>query len=314
MGGWHRSAVFGALAAATAVANALALSTDKIRSAIGIAAAMTGGLQASFGSMTKAVQVGSASRTGVTAGRLAADGCTAHTDGLGHPDAFGKAFYGGDFEPRLLVAKFARPLSILDPGIAVKIHPSCGLTHAPADIALDLVREHDIDSSGIAKVIVYGESFWPDVLVYNEPTTGHQGKYSIQYVVGSALIDRQIDPDSFTDAAVNRAEIRPLMSKISLVTRPDDAWNSVRRHAWNHPAEVQIHMSDGKIYAKSAECAIGYPDLALSDNDLLNKFRECAGTRLPPSAIDALVNRVLGLESEPDVGPVIGLTQTGPGS
>jgi 2-methylcitrate dehydratase PrpD len=309
MGGWHRSAVFGALASAAATAKILELPADGIRAAIGIAAAMTGGLQASFGSMTKAVQVGNAGRAGVVAGLLASDGCTAHTDVLGQPDAFGKAFYSGNFEPEKIVSDFASPLSILDPGIAVKIYPSCGLTHAPADIALSLAHEYDIDSNKIEKVVVYGESFWPDVLIYPEPTTGHQGKYSIPYVVACALVDRRIDPASFTDAAVNRAEIRPCMSKIELATRTDETWNALRQHEWNHPAEVQIEMTGGQTHSQSAVCAIGYPDLALSDDDLLAKFKRCASSRLQPASVNALIGREQELEVVTDVGSIMALTK-----
>jgi len=310
MGGWHRTSVYGALAAAAASAKLLNLTSEQIRTAIGIGTSLTAGVQVNFGTMTKAVQVGNASRSGVLAALLAKEGCTAHHDALGDPIGFGFAFYAGRFDTEKIVADLGKPYSIIFPGVGLKIHPCCGLTHSPADIVLDLVRAHDISADQVEEVTVYGEELLPQVLVYHRPETGYQGKYSLEYVVSAAIMDRQITTETFTDDNVNRPEIQAYLGKIKCMTRPDTEWEPMRIHPWNHPAEVIIRFKDGTKCSGKAPCARGYPDLPLTTGEILDKFKSCAGPTLPLKTIELLSGRVLTLDARTDVADVIALTRS----
>jgi 2-methylcitrate dehydratase PrpD len=309
MAGWHRTSLFGAPAAAAAAAKLLNFDRQRIRIALGISGSLTGGMQMNFGTMTKAIQVGNASRSGVLAAQLANADCSANPDLFDDPNGFGNTFYAGRFSAEKTVADFGSPYSILFPGIGLKIHPCCGLTHAPADIALALAHQHDIVADDIAAVVVYGEPLWPDVLVHHEPTTGYQGKYSVEYVVAAAIIDRQIQPETFSDSQVNRPELQVFLRKVELRVRTPAEWNDLRKHAWNHSAEVIIRMNNGTEYRADAPCARGYPDLPLSEQQVLEKFSACAGPTLSAQAIDGLVETALSLEHEQDISQLLGLTR-----
>jgi 2-methylcitrate dehydratase PrpD len=184
------------------------------------------------------------------------------------------------------------------------------LTHSPADIALDLVRTHDISADQVEEVVVYGEELLPRVLVYHLPETGYQGKYSLEYVVTAAIMDRQITTETFTDGNVNRPEIQACLGKIKCMTRPDTEWEPMRIHPWNHPAEVVIRFKDGTKCSGKAPCARGYPDLPLTTGEILDKFKSCAGPTLPAKTIELLSERVLALETQTDVTDVIALTRS----
>jgi 2-methylcitrate dehydratase PrpD len=310
MGGWHRTSVYGALAAAAASAKLLNLTPEQIRTAIGIGTSLTAGVQVNFGTMTKAVQVGNASRSGVLAALLAKEGCTAHQDALGDPIGFGFTFYSGRFDTEKIVADLGDPYNIIFPGIGVKIYPCCGLTHSPADIVLNLVRTHDISVDQIEEVAVYGEELLPQVLVYHRPETGYQGKYSLEYVVTAAILDREITTETFTDDRVNRPEIKACLGKINCMTRPDSEWESMRIHPWNHPAEVTIRFKDGTTCSEKAPCARGYPDLPLTTEAICDKFKGGAKQTLPAETIERLSRRVLAFEARADVGDVIAMTRS----
>jgi 2-methylcitrate dehydratase PrpD len=309
MGGWHRTSVYGALAAAAASAKLLNFSSEQIRTAIGIGTSLTAGVQVNFGTMTKAIQVGNASRSGVLAALLAKEGCTAHQDALGDPIGFGFAFYAGRFDTEKIVADLGNPYNILFPGVGVKIYPCCGLTHSPADIVLDLVRTHDICADQVEEVTIYGEELLPQVLVYHRPETGYQGKYSLEYVAAAAILDRELTTETFTDDRVNRPEIQAYLGKINGMTRPDSEWESVRIHPWNHPTEVIIRFKDGTACSGKAPCARGYPDLPLTTEEICNKFRSGAKQTLPAETIEKLSQQVLTLEARTDVADVIALTR-----
>jgi 2-methylcitrate dehydratase PrpD len=301
MRGWHRTSLFGAIATAAASARLLNLSSEQIQTAIGIATSMTGGVQVNFGTMTKAVQVGHASRSGVLAALLAKEGCTAHQNALGDSLGFGHTFYSGEYNASEVAADFGNPYSILFPGIAVKIYPCCGLTHSPADIVLDLVATHDICADQVDEVIVYAEELLPQVLIHHQPETGYQGKYSLEYVVAAAIIDKQITFDTFTDSEVNRPELQAFLGKTKCVVRPDSEWDPIRLHPWNHSAEVTIRLRDGTTYSGDAPCARGYPDLPLTPAEIAKKYQRFAAPILQPDAIDALGERILTLETQTNI-------------
>jgi 2-methylcitrate dehydratase PrpD len=307
MRGWHRTSLFGALATAAACARLLNLPADRIRTAIGIATSFTGGVQLNFGTMTKAVQVGNASRSGVVAALLAKEGCTANQNSLEDALGFGFTFYSGEYNSDEIASDFGNPYSILYPGVAVKIYPCCGLTHSPADIALDLVAAHDIAADQVEEVVVYGEELMPQVLIYHRPGTGYEGKYSLEYVVSAAIIDRQISFETFTDGAVNRPDLQAFLRKIRCHTRPDSDWESVRNNPWGHCAEMTIRLNDGTTYSANAPCARGYPDLPLSGAEIKDKFEACAGSVLETKTIEALAEQVLTIEGQDDVSGLIRL-------
>jgi 2-methylcitrate dehydratase PrpD len=309
MGGWHRTSVFGALAAAAASANLLGLTVAQTSTAIGISASLASGIQANFGTMTKAIQVGNASRSGVVAALLAREECTAHQNSLGDPAGFGLAFYSGRFNTQKIISDLGKPFSIIFPGIGLKIYPCCGLTHAPADIVLDLAKTHNISADQVEEIIVYGEELWPQVLVYQRPKTGYQGKYSLEYVVAAAILDREIVPHTFSDEKVTRPKIQDFLGKITSLVRPDSEWESLRIHPWNHCSEVIVRMKDGTKYSGNAPCARGYPDMPLTDPEILEKFRNCTRPTLSENTTALLAEKVLSLDTPATVADFISLTR-----
>jgi 2-methylcitrate dehydratase PrpD len=310
MEGWHRTSVYGAVATAAASAKLMKLDAEHIQTAIGISTSFSAGLQVNFGTMTKSIQVGNASRSGVVAALLSEAGSTAGLDTLGDPEGFGYAFYSGRFKPEKIVSKLGNPYSIIFPGIGLKIYPCCGLTHSPADVTLNLVREHNISPDEVDQVDVYGEELLPRVLVYHQPRTGYEGKYSLEYVVAAAIFDRQITADTFTDNNVNRTQVQVFLKKINGRVRPDDEWKDVRIHPWNHPAQVVIKLKDGRSISGEAACARGYPDMQLSAEEIVDKYRSCSGQVLPEDKLYRLSSVVLNLENCGDVTDVVRLACT----
>jgi 2-methylcitrate dehydratase PrpD len=276
-----------------------------MRAAIGLSTSLSSGLQLNFGTMTKAIQVGNASRSGVIAAQLAKEGCTANLDALGDPMGFGYAFYSGQFKSEKIVNNLGNPLSIIFPGIGMKIHPCCGLTHSSVDIMVNLVREHNISYHEVEKVEVYTEELVPSVLVHHEPKTGYEGKYSLEYVVAAVLFDRKLTPGTFTDSSVNRPEIQNFMKKVECRVRPDAEWADMRLHPWNHPAHVIITLKNGLRYTGKAACARGYPDLPLTEEEIITKFRYCSGFALSENTAARLIGLVLNLEAHAGTADII---------
>ncbi|KAA8619385.1 PrpD protein [Pyrenophora tritici-repentis] len=80
--GWHTTSTTGFIGAAISVAKLFNLSTPQIQHAIGIASTHVIGMQAFFGSDTKALHIGRAAQTGMLAALLAKNGYTSSLQAL----------------------------------------------------------------------------------------------------------------------------------------------------------------------------------------------------------------------------------------
>lgn len=212
--GWHPTAVFGTVAAAAAVASARQLPSAQIAHAMGIAASAASGLIANFGSMTKPLQVGQAVRAGIEAAELAACGIDASADALDGGTGL-LAALGGPGNARLEPAPadgLETSLLRLRPGI--KKYPVCYAAHRVVDGVLDLVVAHGLKPSDVARVDATISTTTAAVLRHHKPTTLAQARFSLEYVVSTALVLgalglRDVSPDSLADPAV-----RALMPRV----------------------------------------------------------------------------------------------------
>ena len=145
--GWHPSAVLGTVAAAAACAKLRRLDPAVAATAMAIAASMSSGLVANFGTMTKSFQVGRAAQSGVIAARLAQAGLTASLDALEHRSGLlvalspeGKA----ELDRPFVAAQ--KEWHIVGHGLNIKRYPICYATHRSIDAALGLVERHNLIS------------------------------------------------------------------------------------------------------------------------------------------------------------------------
>lgn len=136
--GIRSSPLFGTLAAAAAAARMMALPADKIASAIGNAAAFTGGTLQTFADGTDEwrYQVGWAARNGLVAAELAANGSVTAPRAIEGPAGFVRAFAGADCDVAALTAKLGKEWSIHR--VTFKPYPVCAFNQTPVIAALEL--------------------------------------------------------------------------------------------------------------------------------------------------------------------------------
>src|SRR3546814_362380 len=127
--GFNPSGIFGAIGAAAACANLLRLDADRSAAAMAIAASMSAGLVANFGTMTKPYQLGRAAQSGVLAAQMAARGMTAGADVLEHPLGFLAAFSPAADVDLSSGAAFGRSWRSLSEGLNMKLFPVCYAAH-----------------------------------------------------------------------------------------------------------------------------------------------------------------------------------------
>jgi 2-methylcitrate dehydratase PrpD len=218
-----------------------------------------GGVQGSFGSMAKSLQVGMAAEAGVRAARLVADGASVNRA------AFDEwfALMGG--------RRDALDVDVIGPavpdGLAIKIFPCCYAMQRPIS-AIASLSEHRIDPASVTRIDIVTPEACVKPLIHHEPTTGLAAKFSMEYAAAAALLDGRPGPDSFTDEAATRPEARRLVDCVHLDT-PAGGDNLL-----SGKVEITVTTSDG-VYTAVLDSPPGAPDRPPSVEDMTAKMDDC---------------------------------------
>ncbi|HKC28831.1 MAG TPA: MmgE/PrpD family protein [Jatrophihabitans sp.] len=256
--GWHATTTAGAPAAAVGAALAMGLEPEGVATAIALAVPAAGGVQRSFGTYAKPLQVGFAAEAGVRAARLAANGARAEPGALdqwlnlmGVDGA--EIDLGGEAVPG---------------GLAVKLFPCCYAMQRP----IALVRDLDlrgIDPDAVQRIVMRTPEATIQPLIHPSPTNGLQAKFSLQYAVAVTLLDHAPGFDSFADEAVRRPAATALMSKIVVETSPGGDW------LLDGELEITIEASGRDMLTGRLKLPPGSPTRPPSAEDMRGKVERC---------------------------------------
>jgi len=292
MRGWHTMSTVGALGAVCACAKAHGLGEDEIARAIGIGASFAGGLVGNFGTMVKGLHCGKAAWTGVVAVELARKGFEANPGILEAEDGFVQVFGDRAGAAADGLASLGAPWDLLEPGIDIKIYPSCNCTHPAVDAAIDLAHSGRVVPDRIRRIRCWASAECVRYLVCPIPTTPLQAKFSMPYCVATALVRGRLGPREFTPDAVRDERVSGLMPRVSLEARAAD-----RRE--DEP-DLEVELDDGTVIRLNVPAPKGTPANPPSWADVESKFLEGGEGVLPVPVLRdalALVGRLDRLES-----------------
>jgi 2-methylcitrate dehydratase PrpD len=299
--GFHRTSLFGTLGATAAAARLLGLDQQQTVMALGIAGSTGSGLCQNFGTYAKPLHAGSASRNAVTAVRLAGDGWTGSDDILGGPAGWA-ASYIGQYDYEAMAAELGKAWRTAAATPMIKKYPCCGGSHGPLDSLLSLMAEHGFTARDVAQLEV-GAPYDSMVMMYREPASGFQGKFSLLYSIATALVDGRLDVDSFRDANLSRPEYAEAASKIRInVTEKWDTGSGTggNDHSRFKPGDglpVIVHLRDGRRLSRSTARVAGLR----TAEELAGKFLRNASRRLSPDSAEHALHRWTELSGLPDI-------------
>jgi 2-methylcitrate dehydratase PrpD len=293
--GWHPTATLGVFGAAAACAKLLRLPDDRTATALAIAASLASGIKANFGTMTKPLHIGHATRSGLFAALLARDGFTANADAFEHKQGYLNVFNGeGHYDAGRILPAWAKPLDIVKPGIAIKQYPCCGSTHSALDAMLALIREHKPVAEDIERVDVWTHSRRLEHTNRPEPKSDLDAKFSVQYCMARALTDRRIAIEHFEGKRYEEPAMRKLLPRIHAAP-----YTTAQFPEDNHfGAEVKVTLQGGKVLSARADQPFGRTsDNPLPASLLKEKFENCAARVLPKERIGQLYSAIQGFEN-----------------
>jgi 2-methylcitrate dehydratase PrpD len=292
--GFHATGTMGTFGSAAACAKLLGLNLSQTGYSLGIAAAEAGGLRANFGTMTKPFQAGHAAENGTIAAELASIGWTASPNILEASKGYFQAA-GGGFEAGQIMNRLGKPWTFVSPGILIKRFP-CGTIQQPImDAMLRLIQQNKILAPEVAKVNVGASQLEFDNLHHHLPTTGLEGKFSMEFCLSILLVTGKAGLGEFTDSVVNRPEIQEMIRRVNFYVDPQIEESASRI--------LKIEMKDGKVFSDRTGFAKGSPRNPMTFEEVADKFRGCAQfAAWSAEKTESIIIIVRSLESTLDVG------------
>lgn len=294
--GYHGTSIFGVLGAAAAAGRLLGLSVEQQRVAFGIAASEASGVRANFGTMTKPLHAGACGRSGVMAAKLARAGFTADPNVIETGVGYGDVILG-----TYDLAKMTDGLGsgfAVERGVDIKKFPCCYGNHMTLDGIFALIDEHGITDQDVASVSVDCPTSLPEVLIYHRPETGLQGKFSLEYNIAAALVDRQVTRASFVDQRVNAPRVRRIIENVTV---------NAERAGENRSVGITVTTTNGRVLKHEQSVIKGSPENPLDRDQLLAKYRDNAALVLDATDIERTIRLVDTLESQLSVSPLTAL-------
>jgi len=302
--GWHPTSVFGTVAAAAAVAHLAKLPSPTVQTALAIAASLSSGLVANFGTMTKPLHAGKAASHAIEAVHLAERGLTAAPDALEHRAGFLAAL-----SPAARV-DIARPFAV-DPdrlrleaiGLSVKRYPVCYSCHRVIDGALALIEQHDLLPANVASVEVRIGVAQASMLRNPRPATGLEARFSIEFAIAAALVARRVGLAELTDTFVTQQAVQMQFAKVQveIYDRPSED------PAFGYADRVRIRCIDGRdLDSGDIRFARGDARNPLDAAELRQKFIDCVAYGGSGRNAGALYERLAAFEDLDDVRALFG--------
>jgi len=294
---WHSTGTIGCFGAAAAAAEVLELDATRFAHALATAATCAAALQQAFrsDSMSKPLHAGRAAEAGVTAALAAAVGVTGALDVLEGDVGFGHAM-GDSPDWAHCMDTLGREFHIT--GMTFKNHACCGHTFAAIDGALALRSRMAAAVADIEAVRIdtYAEAL--HVAGNAAPRTAAEARFSLSYVVATALLHGQVRLAAFAPNRLADPRTRELMARITLGVDPELDATFPRQRA----ARVSIRLRNGRSEILLQPTRKGDPDAPLSDAELEDKFLELAAPIIGDLSAYALLTRLWHIDSVPDLG------------
>jgi len=104
-------------------------------------------------------------------------------------------------------------------------------------------------------------------MVYDDPQTTAEAKFSLEYNLAAGLLQGHIGISDFEPTAIARPEVRALFHKVN--KEPVEKLESV------FPTEVHIHTITGETFDTQIAMPVGSQQMPLTHAQMFTKFEDC---------------------------------------
>ncbi|QLI79449.1 MmgE/PrpD family protein [Bacillus pumilus] len=274
--GWHNTGTLGAIAAVCAIGYLKQVSQEELMKAIGFAGAQSAGMRKQFGSDMKPLQAGLAAKTAVSSMDLACSGFGGNESVLDGALGFFSLYGDLELAESRLLEDYGTTWRIVSPGLWFKVYPFCSAAHHAADAILALMKERTFLPEQVKQVDVIFPPGGDAALIERTPSTGEEGRFSVEYVITLAAFGQSLTLDAFTKKNIPSH----MCTWMKRVKREYD--QTIEPHPDAVPKGrftiVKLILSDGTIISKRVDIPRGAPGHALSREDIMQKINSVTDT------------------------------------
>jgi 2-methylcitrate dehydratase PrpD len=287
--GFFITGLTGPIGTAAALGRLLRFDEEKMRWAIGLAAAQASGFRSTHGAMAGAFVPAHAARTGVCAALLAAQGftCTDHVlEGeKGFVDVFS---VGADLDNA--VGRLGTHFEML--ANTYKPYPSGIVVHPIIDACLDIAAQLP-PAARLGRVALEVNPLALSLTNRPKPRDPLEAQISLQHWAVVALLRRAAGLDEVRQACIDDPVVAELRTRIEVSTDP-----AIARDA----AIATVTLSDGTSYRSHVANARGSLARPMTDAELDTKFRAQVTTCLTGQQADMLLRQCRDAARSGDIG------------
>lgn len=180
--------------------------------------------------------------------------------------------------------------------IAFKPYPACHMTHAFADAALALKRDHAFDLDDIETITCRIHTDEIPIVCEPEhhkkrPQNAYDAQFSVHYVVAASLVRNRFGLAELEPGVLADARIQALCDRVDYEPDPDSAYPEYFSGA------LEVTLKDGSRLSHREQMNRGSAANPLAPSAIIDKFRDNAGQRLEPHAVDRLQSLLLKLDT-----------------
>lgn len=196
----------------------------------------------------------------------------------------------------------------LNTRISTKPWPCCGATYSVIEGTLQLVRQYDIHPEDVEEITVYIDQ---TAYVFNfepeqekkRPNTVPAAQFSIPYVVGVAVIYRDVTLGNFTGEGIRDKKVLDIANRVNAVVKPELTATPLAQA----PSLVEIRTKSGKVGPIRIDYVKGSPQNPMTLEECIDKFRKCLNFSvkpLPKENTEEVIAMVKGLEDVSDIARI----------
>ena len=295
--GWYIPPILGAFGATAAVCKLLNLTVEQILDAFSLTlcqATCSAELTHSPHSVVRSIRDAFSAKAGVLSALLAKQGVTGFHQPIEGKAGLYNLYARGNYDPSRLTNELGRTFE--GANVSFKPWPSCRGTHSYIDAVLQILDARNLKPSDVEaiKVVVspVNQMLCEPLERKQNPVTAIDAKFSLPFVVATALLYGKVTLDHFTPQALADQDVLAIARK---VTYEVDTGQTLKEAARGF---LQINTRNETL-SKRVDFAYGHPKNPISQEALVSKFMDCArhsAKRISKKKLDEIVELILNLE------------------
>lgn len=191
-----------------------------------------------------------------------------------------------------------------------KPYPHCRIMHALFGSLEDIIDQHGLKLEEIDGIKAYIEGF-AEQPVWTNRTIGHVHDAQFSMAHGIAVAAHRVPPGKawLDPEFVTSPSVMNLMAKVTTEVHPDYV-KLLTSHGASRPARIEL-TARGQTFVAERRYPKGSPSpepgTAMTNEELIAKFRHNAEGVIAPAAAERFVEMVMGLEQVADIGTAMRL-------